>query len=349
VSVIVMRRQLSGKPSGKKRPFSFPVAIGAAALALAATHFEQDPPEKITSFSAPLNRQYEIAEKQMSLQPVGTLRRLTQMRRNTFEVLATSLRHGRRFCAPRRCYTTLDEGSVEGLDLKRLVEELRAEDWNADSLLVRSMRHTGASDISVWSSPGGEHHMSFGMEMGIPWASIERVESWSRPGGADESHEHSPEQQEEALTAHVEVASDGGLLVDSIASYPHVWEDTVTFNVEFSMNQPFISRMRPSLQVKLQHVGETVQVWIGGNLEWSTPCHFLIRKGMDRGFLLGLRRYSHTLLAELRRRATADRAMAHYDDAAEIAFRHEAAEEKSWWRRLLPGAFVASGTRLLHT
>lgn len=304
--------------SGSRRRLRRP-AVLAATVALAATVFEPAPnPSDGQGFSAPTRN---MAER---FQPSG----LGQWRRS-YEVLHGL---GARLRPPRRAYSTLDQDTFQGLDIKALVDELTAEAWDSESLLVKAMRDIGATDVSAWTDRQGKRRLSFGMDMGIPWNNVASVESWGQQGN----------ELEEDAEDHG--GADDKHLVHGMVGSVMVHQDTVTVDLTFSVNQPVIRRMLPRLRLRLHPGSEAVKVWIGGFIEWTKPCHFLIRKPMDIGFLSGLRRYSQAILVELRKRTSAKQSPASSDGLPSDVSAAGSNDriKQSWWRRLL-GAVLRRG------
>lgn len=179
----------------------------------------------------------------------------------------------------RSAYITLQEETLSNLRPDDVAEEFFRH-WSLDSLLVRALARSGASHLFPWKSEGNRQ-LSFGMKMNIPWHHVQRVESWS-------SHSKMP-------------AETGDLLIRSAVTAAH-GKDTLTVEITFEMDSPVISRLLPRLQLFIEPSEQhAIKVWIGGLVEWKEYCHFLIRRPMEHGFMLGLSRLARTLLDELRR------------------------------------------------
>lgn len=196
-----------------------------------------------------------------------------------------------------RAYTTLQEDTVEGLNTEALAEELQADTWLHDSFLVKTLEEAGATNVQVSPAHAGVRNIAFNMDMWIPWKNVEVVEGWGEEGS-----EKKPSDHQEALPAP---QRGGGMPVQgTIRSVKQ--HDELSVELTFSMGQPVLNRMSPKLQLALKPTGKdkSISVWLGAFIEWTKPCHFMIRKPMDTGFLAGLRRYGQAILTELRRRAS---------------------------------------------
>jgi len=196
---------------------------------------------------------------------------------------------GRSSLMPRNSFATLGQETILGISLEALAENLQREDWSLQALPVRSLSRVGASKLSAWQT-GGLREISFGMVMGIPWQKIEIVEGWTR--SSDDVTERGSE------------AGVGSQDVRGTVRYV-VQEESLSVEITFHMSQPILNRMRPRLQLNFAPVhvegkGQGMKVWFGGHVEWKEKCHFMIRKPMERGFLLGLSRYGLAIMDEIR-------------------------------------------------
>eukprot|EP00933_Yihiella_yeosuensis_P065360 TRINITY_DN69104_c0_g1_i1.p1 TRINITY_DN69104_c0_g1~~TRINITY_DN69104_c0_g1_i1.p1 ORF type:complete len:320 (+),score=38.83 TRINITY_DN69104_c0_g1_i1:52-1011(+) len=199
----------------------------------------------------------------------------------------------------RQAYTTLQEEEIEGIDIADIAKVssdlLTSEEFPFSTIFVKSIERSGASDILVWPGENGVKHMSFDMDMGIPWPKVSRVEGWT--GGDNDSGSDKEQLESSSSAVRVETTlepvrkNDNGVL---------------SLEITFSMTRTVLNRILPRLLVQFipgSSLGVPTQVWIGGNIEWTKSCNFLIRKPMAVGFMAGLRRYSKAILEELKLQA----------------------------------------------
>lgn len=188
-------------------------------------------------------------------------------------------------------YVTLDHVLLPRLFFHELSDIFDGH-WSQDSVLPKSLEHSGAKHLNLWTEEGLKQ-LTFGMDMKIPWHHVETVESWSGAGrvrGAGEASSRFAVSSSEMMI---------NCTVRSLRSTNH----SRLLEMSFEMEGPVLQRLRPKLLLQMEPHRDGLEVWVGGLLEWKVHCHFLIRRPMEHGFLLGLGRLSRAILEELRTEA----------------------------------------------
>lgn len=181
-------------------------------------------------------------------------------------------------------YVTLDHVLLPRLFFHELSDIFDGH-WSQHSVLPRSLEHSGAKHLNLWTEEGLKQ-LTFGMDMKIPWHHVETVESWS----AGEASSRFAVSSSEMMI---------NCTVKSLRSTNH----SRLLEMSFEMEGPVLQRLRPKLLLQMEAHRDGLEVWVGGLLEWKVHCHFLIRRPMEHGFLLGLGRLSRAILEELRTQA----------------------------------------------
>mmetsp|Transcript_61238 Transcript_61238/g.143291 ORF Transcript_61238/g.143291 Transcript_61238/m.143291 type:complete len:292 (+) Transcript_61238:60-935(+) len=177
----------------------------------------------------------------------------------------------------RSAYVTLQQETLPDLRTDDVAQEL-FHHWSLDSLLVKSLVRSGASHLFV-SKHEGHKQLSFEMKMNIPWQQVQTVEKW---------------------TAETRMPTNSAMLVRGIVTSLRS-KERLTVEIKFEMETPVVRRLLPRLQLFIEPGdGQSLKVWIGGLLEWKECCHFLVRRPMEHGFMLGLGRFARAILEELR-------------------------------------------------
>ena len=183
-------------------------------------------------------------------------------------------------------YVTLDHLILDHLFFSEVHELLDGRHERQPSILAKSLERSGAKHLNLWTEEGLQQ-MTFGMDLKIPWQRVETVESWSGTGDRNESLGN--------------VDQVGEMIINCTVKSLHSTNHSRLLEMSFAMDGPSVlQQLRPKLLLQLKPRAHGLEVWIGGLLEWKVHCHFLIRRPMEHGFLLGLGRLSRALVEELR-------------------------------------------------
>jgi len=250
----------------------------ALTLALAAASiFYDEPSLPLPGFSA---LDIDAVARPPRPPPLRNAANGASAERKTREVLGDVPRGG-------EAYVTLDHVILDHLSFSEVHELLDGRhEREQPSILAKSLERSGAKHLNLWTEEGLQQ-MTFGMDLKIPWQRVETVESWSGTGGDRES------------LGNVDQVDE--MIINCTVKSLHSTNHSRLLEMSFAMDGPSVlQQLRPKLLLQLKPRAHGLEVWIGGLLEWKVHCHFLIRRPMEHGFLLGLGRLSRALVEEVR-------------------------------------------------
>lgn len=190
-------------------------------------------------------------------------------------------------------FTSLVEAPLPAVDLDALGEELSADIWSQESLLVKALLKEGAQKVEVSppsSEDGSEREMSFLMRTGIPW---NKVRAFLRMQG-----------KEQEADAAVSGGEAGMSSVMATHQFDEISGDAIKMRSTYVVGTP---RLNLHLQLALQ---KDQYSFDGGVEFFSWPSasfdlfqYGIVRKFMEASFMKALEHYGKTILAEVGRRA----------------------------------------------
>jgi len=197
--------------------------------------------------------------------------------------------HGTDGELPHIEYTSLVEASLPDVDLNLLGQELLAETWSQESLMVKALLREGAQNIEVLSQRGKDREMTFLMRTGIPWSKV--LAFFRMQGKAKEA--------DAAVTGKEGLSS-----VVALHRLEEASAESVRVKSTYVVKAP---RMNLHMDMRMQNGrfsydgGIEFFSWPSENFDMLQ--YGVVRKFMEASFMKAMEHLGKTTLAELGRRA----------------------------------------------
>jgi len=181
---------------------------------------------------------------------------------------------------PRPAQQQLLEATLPELELAALREDLAAEVWTEESLLVKVLLRQGAQDVVTQPWAGQSRSMSLKLPLGIPWGKIRRY-----LGSVDDLLEE-PTGASSVEAVHRVVPTEGLVVVDSAYEVPML---SLSLHLRVALQQQH-----------RQGVKYTFSGWVEfENASTGLFSNRFVQRCMEMGFMEAAKRYGQAVLAEL--------------------------------------------------